>query len=239
MRQELARITDIVLARSGEALTPATLLFLVRRYPEVPSPALHAALDRTLSAALPAFDAESDACVRWRWLGAFVEAAPMIADGALSDAVDARMADAVDALERHVRLAYEPGEGAGESAAGDILLALALLAAFDLTARLPYAMLAEELLQSVQRRIGSAPSLAFDADAVSACRAVQVCCRLAALHRDADYTARAVVAPGAAYDVLAKTLLEGRMGQTYASVEAAAECGLALLDWFALRALPH
>ena len=70
-------------------------------------------------------------------------------------------AEAIDALERVVAGAYRPGQGVShETGAGDFVRgglsdhvrsASALLTAYMLTARLPYAMLADELMQSVLR----------------------------------------------------------------------------------------
>ncbi len=116
-------------------------------------------------------------------------------------------------------------------------LALALLTAFDLSGRLPYAMLAEELVQLL-RRHALDDAGCFRADARANARAVQVCCRLAALHRDRDYTARAVVAPQARYDELGRTLLAALDSDASARADAA-EYGIALLDAFALNALPN
>src|SRR5205814_10059393 len=55
---------------------------------------------------------------------------------------------AIDELERVVGSAYRVGEGlTGGSVADHVRLASALLTAYEVTARLPYSMLAEELLQ--------------------------------------------------------------------------------------------
>jgi hypothetical protein len=68
-------------------------------------------------------------------------------------------AEAVDALERVVAGAYRPGQGVSHetgratfvrgSLSDHVSTASALLTAYSLTARLPYAMLADELMQSV------------------------------------------------------------------------------------------
>ena len=126
----------------------------------------------------------------------------------------------------------------GEPVSRQIEMALALLVAFDLTGRLPYAMLAEELLQLLRRDAMDAHGM-FRADARANACAAQVCCRLAALHRDADYLARAVVAPEARYDELGRTSLHGLGSTPPARDNMAAEYGLALLDAFALNALPN
>jgi hypothetical protein len=97
---------------------------------------------------------------------------------------------AVDALERIVARSYRPGAGLGAFAA-DVRTAGALLTAYVLSGRLPYSMLAEELMQPSDR--GDA------ADFDVTCGAARVLCRLAALHADAEYRAAAIVAPGARY----------------------------------------
>ncbi len=59
-----------------------------------------------------------------------------------------------------------------------------------LTARLPYAMLADELMQLVVH----APSGERDAPFALTCEAARVFCRLAALHHDDEYRRTAVLA---------------------------------------------
>jgi hypothetical protein len=232
---DLAALTDVAIAE--ESPSPARLSFLVRRYPQAASEALRAALEAALEAGLLAFESERDPVQRCRWLGALADASVLAADDTLQSIVDAQLPAVVDQLEALVRRVYEPGEGAmGEPAGRQIELALALLTAFDLSGRLPYAMLAEELVQLLRRHAWDQGR--FRADAGANARAAQVCCRLAALHRDRDYMARAVVAPEARYDDLGRTILDA-LGRDARARADAAEYGLALIDAFALNALPN
>ena len=82
-----------------------------------------------------------------------------------------------------------------------------LLTAYMLTARLPYAMLADELMQSVVR---TRPRRCARRRAVCARPATPrgVFCRLAALHRDDEYRRTAVLAVGADYGRNATRTLE-------------------------------
>jgi hypothetical protein len=130
----------------------------------------------------------------------FVDEAAASVDACLAASPALDSADvlqrAIDALEDVVGHSYRPGAGVahrihrGADGPGDLAdharLASALLTAFDLTARLPYSMLAEELMQTVRDRAASA-------DFASQCESVRVWCRLAALHDDAEYRAAAVI----------------------------------------------
>lgn len=166
-----------------------------------------------------------------RAIEACLRASDMVADEA-----DARqvVAAAIDELERIVGLVYRPGGGmshrVGASAvpgepADQLGAASALLAAHDRTGRLPYSMLAEELMLNL------APDTLALEPALVRCRAVGVLSRLAALHRDADYREAAVIATGADYEGLADVLLrELSAGQREHNSTTAAEFGLALAD---------
>lgn len=139
----------------------------------------------------------------------------------------ARLASAVDNLERMIGRGYEPGDGV--AAADQFTVASALLTAFDITGRLPYAMLAEELVQTAQRREGDPD------EAEPACRAAHVLCRLAALHEDDAYVGAAVVAPGADYRGDGARLLERHAARVLETPRAAALYGLALAHWLGLH----
>jgi len=102
---------------------------------------------------------------------------------------------AVDELERIVAAEYQPGEGISGASENEIAVAGALLTAFFVTGRLPYAMLAEELAQHARRTFAIAADLPF----ALGCEMSAVFARLAALHRDDDYRTAAVIAPGADY----------------------------------------
>jgi len=126
---------------------------------------------------------------------------------------------AVDELERIVGHSYGPGEGIGDYA-DHVRAAGALLTAYETTGRLPYAMLAEELMQSSKRTSASNRPYVIE------CEAARVFCRLAALHDDADYRAAAILAPNADYRADASRLLAGLAPR--ARAEGAAIYGLAL-----------
>lgn len=154
-----------------------------------------------------------------------------------ADLVDPRtlIPAAVDELERIVGGAYRPGEGVahringrtrGDGGAGDqVRAAAALLTAHDLTGRLPYSMLAEELMRYAADNAPTAVDFTID------CEAARVLCRLAALHDDADYRRAAIVAADADYRRDAEQILR-RWAPTIAARGAnAAIYGLALVEW--------
>jgi uncharacterized protein YyaL (SSP411 family) len=159
--------------------------------------------------------------------------------------------DAVDELERVIGAVYQPGRGlASDVRAPDVSrgglndhvqAASALLTAYNTTARIPYAMLAEELMQFVRRSLWDDEEGVFAAAAGSHahpflgnCAAARVWCRLAALHAEDDYRAAAVTAPDAAYRAEAARVLVARPVVLAASGMAGAVYGLALLEWLAL-----
>ena len=113
----------------------------------------------------------------------------------------------IDELERLVGRVYRPGERLPRSVrnpdADDggvdehVAAATALLTAHDVTARLPYSMLAEELIQFVRA-----------ADGPKGLHYVRVLCRLARLHDDEDYRRAAVIAASTDYRAEARAVLE-------------------------------
>jgi hypothetical protein len=142
---------------------------------------------------------------------------------------------AIDELERSVGGAYRPGEGlvlgrarAGAHATGaaadapaHVACAGALVTGFDVTGRLPYSMLAEELMQPLRRPRGGACGVE--------CDAARVLCRLAALHRDAGYRKAAVVAPDVDYRADAARILRSHDASARAEpLSDAVRYGLAL-----------
>lgn len=142
--------------------------------------------------------------------------------------------DAIDHLERVIGGAYRPGEGLVRDrggvrtrcdAADHVRAASALLTAFELTGRLPYSMLAEELIAIAGRDASSG------AEVVIACEAAQVLCRLARLHDDPDYRGAAVIATGADYRAEASRILSAQSAHARSgSASLAAAYGLALRE---------
>jgi len=142
--------------------------------------------------------------------------------------------DSIDQLERIVGGSYRPGDGlvcerGGIRVRGSLddhaRAASALLTAFDVTGRLPYSMLAEELIVFARRE----PSL--DAGLDVHCAAARVLCRLAVLHDDPGYRGAAVIAGGANYRAeAARILAEQSPLVSSATTSTAAAYGLALLD---------
>ena len=130
--------------------------------------------------------------------------AALTASAVLDAAADnARIvARAIDELERLVAHAYTPGSGlvhelgSGDRSPGTLAdhaaVAAALLRAYSMTARVPYAMLADELMQYSMRQWWG--SSGWDAPFLDACAALRVMCRLAALYNDDGYRAAAVTA---------------------------------------------
>jgi hypothetical protein len=144
---------------------------------------------------------------------------------------------AIDELERVVGAAYRPGVGLVDPAsatsaasAEHVRAASALLTAFELTGRLPYSMLAEELMQIAQR------TLARDGDFATHCETARALCRLAALHDAADYRAAAVIADGADYRADAARVLQAQAADVpTASTAHTALYGVALRELMSLR----
>jgi hypothetical protein len=130
-------------------------------------------------------------------------------------------APAVDELERIVSAHYRPGRPLG-SFADQVRTASALLTAFDVSGRLPYPMLAEELMQTAR----GLTSDAFEEQ----CDAARVCCRLAALHASAGYRDAAVVAPNADYQTDAIRMLSELADEAGRRGASAAIYGFALLE---------
>jgi len=144
---------------------------------------------------------------------------------------------AIDELERIIASAYRPGESLTVAPH----LASALLTAFEITGRLPYSMLAEELMsglraESASVRLRTESASARQTDLVDDCEAALVFCRLAALHGNAEYRAAAVLAPGADYRADAARILRDCAPLALAAqVEDAARYGIALRELISLR----
>lgn len=164
---------------------------------------------------------------------------------------------AIDELERVIGAAYRPGGGIAHYAnephgarggLGDhVRAASALLTAYSITGRLPYAMLAEELMQFARRTLWDAAVDAFDATPpaeaagraadrradrfVLNCEAARVLCRLASLHDDAEYRKAAVIAPDADYRMDAARILASLEPSSRERGLGAAIFGVALGEW--------
>ena len=184
------------------------------------------ALERLLAA----LQAEWPGLTRIDEVSASVEACLRAAAVADSRAL---VQDAIDHLERVIGGAYRPGEGLVRDrggvrtrcdAADHVRAASALLTAFELTGRLPYSMLAEELIAIAGRDASSA-------GVVIACEAAHVFCRLARLHDDPDYRGAAVIATGADYRAEASRILSAQSAHARSgSASLAAAYGLALRE---------
>jgi len=143
---------------------------------------------------------------------------------------------AIDELERLVGAAYKPGHGVSDILAEQIAVASELITAYQVTGRLPYSMLAEELVQAARRAGWDAESGAFSNAGANIhrstlfglnCEAATVLSRLAALHRSDEYREAAVIAPGADYDDDAARILESLAADAPAHGLAGAVYGLA------------
>jgi uncharacterized protein YyaL (SSP411 family) len=140
--------------------------------------------------------------------------------------------DAIDHLERAIGGSYRPGDGLVRDRDGirvrcslgdHVRGASALLTAFELTGRLPYSMLAEELMAIARR------DPMTDAELVVQCETARMLCRLARLHDDPDYRGAAVIAGDADYRAQASRILAMQSPQArVASPAAAAAYGIAL-----------
>lgn len=162
---------------------------------------------------------------------------------------------AIDELERVIGAAYRPRDGLAHvldasdgirGRLGDhVRAASALLTAYQLTARLPYAMLAEELIQFARRTLWDDEAGGFfgqpgvrgtEAKPFALnCEAARGLCRLAALHGTEAYCRAAVVAPGADYGRDAARTLESLASFYRDRGAGAAGYGVALGEWLALR----
>jgi hypothetical protein len=175
--------------------------------------------------------ADRIAPLRCAWSSASVEDAAAAIGACLHAASLAQhrslVPDAIDELETVIGRAYRPGEGVG-ALGGQVRAASTLLRAHSLTGRLPYAMLAEELILIAGRSPRMAP-----VDAVqfaTLCESARVLCRLAALHDDPDYRRAAVVAPAADYRRDAALLLADQDACARSFGADAAIYGVALLE---------
>ncbi len=144
------------------------------------------------------------------------------------------IAAAVDELERVICIAYHPGEmlprslRSPDEADGGVVehvaAATALLTAYGLTTRLPYSMLAEELIQPSARTCTRRERCGV----ATRCALARALCRLARLHDDDEYRRAAVMANARDYRAEAAALLDGMTAAHLDSSENAAIVGVAL-----------
>jgi hypothetical protein len=175
-----------------------------------------------------------DACMKWS-----MECQPAL------------LAAVIDELERIVGAAYDPGEGVARSTSqlcsergrlvDHVALAATLLTAYDVTARLPYSMLAEELMGFANRVLWDETASRYRVAAATSetafllnCSAASVLCRLGALHDTPAYREGAVVAPEARYAHQADRLLDAEEARYRQFGLASAAYGLALQERMAL-----
>jgi hypothetical protein len=151
---------------------------------------------------------------------------------------------AIDELEHVIRVVYRPGaglartlrepDGARGTLSEHVATASALLTAHAITGRLPYSMLAEELMQFAQRT-NPEPGASNLERFIARSETVRVLYRLAKLHEDEGYRRIAVIAARSDYaDDAKRTLAE--LACTYVDHGAdAAIFGIALGELHGLR----
>ena len=154
---------------------------------------------------------------------------------------------AIDELERVVGATYRPGDGiahvvneprGARGRLGDhVRCASALLTAYSRTGRLPYSMLAEELMQFARRTLWDEQDGGFH-DVLQGtkpfalnCEAARVLCRLAGLHTQDDYRKAAAVASDADYFGDAARTLASQTPAYRQFGPLSAVYGLALGEW--------
>jgi hypothetical protein len=163
---------------------------------------------------------------------------------------------AIDELERIVGRSYEPGDGlTGQGLLVHSAAASALLTAFAVAGRLPYAMLADELIQFSRRTWWNDTVGGFDANAepsiqnpeprtqnaegfLANCEMARVLCRMALLHADSSYRDIAVLAPRANYTEDARRTL-ARLAPPVDPTGDSALYALALDEYLKIESFPH
>jgi hypothetical protein len=248
-----AMVASLVATIASDDPDPFVVRLLLARYRATGDEALFDALGGALARGIDRSASDREADERAAWLVTLAAAAAISDDEAVGAAIRAlleplssmpepfcieaslcgaaavhdveRLTSIVDNLERTIARTYEPGEVMRDP----IATASALLTAHDLTGRLPYSMLAEELMQTVRARAGG------PAGVRDALQAADVLCRLAALHQDEEYRAAAVVAPGADYRADAERLIARYENDRLPSHRDAAMLGLAVARWLDLQ----
>lgn len=176
----------------------------------------------------------------------------LTAAGVLPDLLNAPVLvpAAIDELERIVRVVYRPGEGIAHTLSDpdarrgelrdQVAMASALLMAHEITGRLPYSMLAEELMQFARHDLEPAtwslgPGNGSLEHFLGICDAARVLCRLARLHDDAAYLKAAVTAVSPDYAGDARRALAALSPAYRDHGIASAVYGLALFEQQGLR----
>lgn len=227
---------DLLVERGATDGDPEAVLFLLREHVASGDERVRHIVEQGLTTALFAVEGDADVCVQLRRIRMLAEAGVVSDDERLADAARQALPAAVDALEQYVRRTYEPGEGLVELPCDrQLRWAGALLDAFDLSGRLPYAMLADELLHYARRRWWRDAEGRFDSTFDANCRALGALCRLAALHGDAEYRAATTVPPNSACASDARLLAAQLAAIAREHPAYAATFGCAMLDWFALE----
>ena len=133
------------------------------------------------------------------------------------------------------RAVNDPG-GARGALADHVRTSSALLTAYDVSGRLPYPMLAEELMRFARETLWDEHAGAYHDSADGPrrpfainCEAARVLCRLAALHGRSDYRAAAVIRSDADYAGDAARILRAQRGTFREHGVRSAPYGLALL----------
>ena len=227
---------DTALTGDPASVLPETVLFLLREYVSGGVDAVRDSAEQGLTHGLDAGITDADPCRRIQWLRVLADAAAVSDDERLKARVAEALPSAIDALESRVRRTYEPGEGLLDQSCGaQLQCGSALLAAFDLSGRLPYAMLAEELLQQARSRWWNDERATYDTDFADNCVALRVLCGLVGLHADPSYRAAAVLTPGSRCADDARRLAAVLTQLSVEHPQSAGPFGCALLEWFALE----
>lgn len=232
-RATLDSIRDLLLTAAPEPSAPVAWLFLLRDFIATGHPPSSDRVERGLTAALHLASVDADPCRRVQWVRLLAEAVLISDDGRLVEAVEASLPVAVDLLDERVRRWYEPGEGlVGQPLTVNLAYAHALLDAFDMTGRLPYSKLADELVQIARRHPATRPGDPLF-DPIPGADLLRALTRLSRLHADPEYRAAAEVPAGRDENTEVARLVEALEGWR-GDAHAAAHVGLALLGRFAL-----
>jgi hypothetical protein len=155
-------------------------------------------------------------------------------------------APAVEELERVIGRTYTPGAGLAHSSRNPgesrgtlrdhVNAAGALITAYSITGRLPYSMLAEELIQFTRRTLNTNPEPGtgnLELFLVR-CEFARVLIRLADLHRSDEYKEAAVIAD-CDYEAEAEKALSSLVEECDRHGSLAAIYGLAVIEWLVLK----